>query len=272
MHKSTTMILIAIVVACCLATSASAQSSGRASSNTDRLFLSFIEDATIVERQWWEIQVATAEWDPGLLDYDETTATGVAAFQPLVDWEFGGRVGFGKTDGNDGFSDGSGATDLDVWGKYHLGGSDETEWAVGGVLTVPTGDDGAGLGLDAFAGSAFGAVRHRMENVILAAHVGLQINGDGQFRGSPEFDGEVSPQLGVGAIVPFSDSVSGVFEAAYRGSRLDAPADRFDDDIRALGGINWRPGGRGMIRAAVGVGISDGAPDIMVQAGYAAQF
>ncbi len=230
----------------------------------DRLFLAFIEDAAAANRQWWEGQLGTANWDR----FDAAILTGVAAFQTWDDVELGGRVGFGNTDLSGGGPDGSGATDLELWGKYLLGHVESTEFAVGGVITVPTGDETAGLGSDAFGGSAFGALRHRLERLIITGHLGLQMNGDGMRFGGPERDGETVLQLGLGAIFPFSDNLSGVAELAFRDGRLDGD----DDDTRALGGINWRPGSRGMFRAAIGFGLSDGAPDLQAQAGYAAQF
>jgi hypothetical protein len=199
-------------------------------SSNDRLFLAFAEEATVVERQWWEGQVGTADADA---------------------------------------VDGSGATDLDLWGKYHLGGSETMEWAVGGMLTVPTGDETAGLGNDAFGASGFGSMRYRMKRMILAGQAGLRFNGDGKNATDVnEREGETSPMVGAGLIFPFSDQLAGVAEARYEDGHLEGD----DADTRALGGINWRAGGRGMLRAAIAFGLSDGAPDSELLVGYAAQF
>lgn len=265
MHKPRLSLVTLLLAMLSCATAASAQTgSTKPTSSADRLFLAFIEDATVVERQWWEGQAATADWDSA----DVRTISGVVALQPWLDVEVGGRVGFGDTDADSG-PDGSGATDLDLWAKYYLGGGSDTEFAVGGVVTIPTGDETAGLGSDAFGVSAFGALRHRLERLILAAHAGLQLNGDGRrFNEIGDRDGNNAAQLGVGVIFPFSDSVAGVGELAYRDGRLDGD----DDDTRVLGGINWRPGGRGIVRGAIGFGLSDGAPDFQAQIGYAARF
>ena len=77
-------------------------------SSSDRLFLSFIEDATIVQNQWWEAQLELADFD----SVDQTIVRGIAAFRPWKSVELGGRVGFGQTDTPAGLPDGSGATDL----------------------------------------------------------------------------------------------------------------------------------------------------------------
>jgi len=271
MHKSLRPVLIALVILACCGTLALAQADPKPTSSSDRFFFAFAEDATVADRQWWEGQVGLADSD----SLDVTTVTVVGAFQPWIDWEFGGRVGFGFTDANDTSKDkdGSGATDLDLWGKYHLGGTEDLEFAVGGVATIPTGDETAGLGYDSFGVSAFGSMRYRLNKVVLAAHVGLRFSGDGSYRGE-DADGETEPLAGVGVIFPFSDRIAGVGEFVFRDGRLDGK--NFDaiskDDTRALAGINWRPGGRGMIRAALAAGISDGAPDFQFIAGYAAEF
>jgi hypothetical protein len=266
MHKPCTRTLIVTVALICCGSLALAQSgsSPKPTSSSDRLFLAFAEDATVVDRQWWEGQVGTADWD----GFDVNAITGVVAFQPWVDLEVGGRIGFGDTDA-DGGLDGSGATDLDVWTKYHLGGGEDTEFAVGGVFTVPTGDESAGLGSDAFGVSAFGALRHRLRKAIVTAHAGVQFNGDGRrFGETVDRDGETAPIMGAGVILPFSDQFATVGEIEFRDGRLDGD----DEATRVLGGINWRPGGRGIFRAALGFGLSDGAPDFEALIGYAAQF
>jgi len=267
MRKPCIRTLIVTVALICCSSLALAQSgsSPKPTSSSDRLFLAFAEDATVVDRQWWEGQLETADWD----DFDANVIRGVVAFQPWIDFEVGGRIGFGDTDASGGGLDGSGATDLDVWGKYHLGGGDETEFAVGGVVTVPTGDESAGLGSDAFGVSAFGAMRHRLNKAIITAHAGVQFNGSGRRFGEiADRDGETAPMVGVGVILPFSDRFTGVGEVEFRDGRLEGD----DDNTRALVGINWRPGGRGIFRAALGVGLSDGAPDFQALIGYAAQF
>lgn len=267
MFRTRGAIPIALLLFVCLGPLALAQTApgvARPTSSSDRLFLSFAEDATVVDRQWWEGQVEAADDDSA----DANVVRAVLAFQPWVDMEFGGRVGFGDTDVTNG-SDGSGATDLDVWGKYHLGGNEQTEFAVGGVVTVPTGDETAGLGSDAFGVSAFGSIRYRLTRSIITGQAGLQFNGDGR-RGSEteDRDGETSPMAGVGVILPFSDNVAGVAEARYEDGRLQGD----DADTRVLGGVNWRPGGRGTLRGAIAFGLSDGAPDTELIVGYAAQF
>ena len=255
--------LVLITAVFCLPVSAqTAGSSSAPTSSSDRLFLSFIEDATVIENQWWEARLEVSDWDT----VDVTALTGVVAFQPWQSWELGARVGFGDSDISGGSGvDGSGATDLNAWGKYYFGGSDNTEFAVGSVVTVPTGDDSAGLGFDAFGISAFGTIRHRLERLVLSFHGGLRFNDDGRFVNN-DLKGETSALLGAGVIFPLADQVTIVGEFDYESGRFEGR----DDDLTLLGGINWRMLNRGMLRGALGVGLADGAPDWQLIVGYAA--
>jgi hypothetical protein len=233
-------------------------------SGSDRLFLSFFEDATIIDSQWWEGQIDYADYD----DFNTLLVRGVAAFNPRENLEVGGRVGFGSSDADMGI-DGSGATDLDVYGKWHFGARPDgkTEFAAGAIVTVPTGDDSVGLGFDAFALGGFGSMRYRLADAILTGNVGFRMNDDARIFGV-DIDGELSPFVGLGYIRPLSDEVTFVGELRFESERFDGGS----SDVRALGGINLRAFNRGMLRAAVGVGLDDGAPDIQFIVGYAQTF
>jgi len=234
-------------------------------SSADRLFLSFIEDATVVENQWWEGRFEYLDGDR----IEITALNGVVAFQPWDRWELGGRVGFADSDISGALSplSGSGATDLDAWVKYWFQGSEQTEFAVGSVLTIPTGDDSAGLGFDSFGVSGFGTLRYRLKRMILSFNAGIRFNGDGKIFGI-EVDGETSAMLGGAVIFPLADQITLVGEFDFETERIDGA----DDDFRLLGGLNWRLFNRGMLRGALGVGLSDGAPDWQLLIGYAANF
>lgn len=231
-----------------------------ASTGDDRFFLAFAQDAAIVRSQWWEGGLGYADATP----VDSLTVRGVVAFQPWKNVEVGGRVGFGSSDGPTGFPDGTGATDLDAWGKYHwtLGGG--TQIAAGALLTVPTGDDTAALGRDAFDVEAFGSIRHALAKLIVAAHFGVRLNGDGNVGGA-SYSGKTQGFVGGGVIVPMSSELSLVGELVLRGEAADGG----DSDYRILGGANWKVAQRGMLRGAIAVGLSDAAPDVEVTAGYA---
>ena len=90
MFKSRGAVQIALILFVCFGSLALAQTApgvARPTSSNDRLFLSFAEDATVVDRQWWEGQVEAADDD----DADASIIRAVVAFQPWVDMEVGGR-------------------------------------------------------------------------------------------------------------------------------------------------------------------------------------
>jgi hypothetical protein len=264
-----------LAVACVLAaTPTLAQTGGRATRTTsgqDRLFLSFAEEAATVPHQWWEAQVEFVDGDP----IDATLVRGVVAMQPIQNLEVGGRVGFGSTSAPGDLPDGSGATDLDLWAKWHLGAVNaQTEFALGALATVPTGDDSAGLGNDSFDIQGFGSIRFRTDAFILAGTAGVRANGDGQRFGGEsapfgfETDGKTSVLLAAGGLYPLSDQLTLTGEVRLESERVEGA----DSDVRLSAGANWRPFNRGMLRGAVVVGVSDGAPDAQVLVGYAYTF
>jgi hypothetical protein len=240
----------------------------RSSGGFDRLFLSFIEDAVAAERQWWEIQGEISEMDDADA-LDLLLARGIVAFQLWEDVEIGGRIAFGRSDSESGTFDGTGATDLDLWAKYLIPSENQQlDMAVGGILTLPTGDDTAGLGYDAFSIGFFGSARYRLEHLILTGNLGFRVNDDGTTRGRPEVDGETSPRFGAGVIFPLADDFDVTGEFTWEDARFEGN----DEDMRLAAGLVWRLGQRNMFRGAFVGGASDGAPDWQVLASYAVQF
>lgn len=234
---------------------------------SQRLFLSFFEQATLVHSQWWEGQL---EYDDGSKDIpvDIFLARGVVAFHPIKTLEVGGRVGFGSTDAPPGQNDGSGATDLDVYGKWVFpNASQNTSFAAGLVATVPTGDDAVGLGFNSFSTEAFGSVAHSFGDVVVGGNLGVRLNGDGEFQGV-DLNGKTSFKFEASAIFPLANRVSLVAEAAFETDRFD----EVSSSTEALAGINWRAFSRGIFRAAVAAGLSDGSPDFRVITSYAFAF
>ena len=238
-----------------------------ASGFADRLFLSFAQDPAIVTSQWWEGQI---EYDNGGSNFpvDSLIARAEVAFQPVRNLEVGGRFGFGKTSADPGFPDGSGATDLDAFAKYVFPNAVEhTDFDAGVLLTVPTGDDTAGLGFNAFGAQAFGGIRYRLEKVVIGGHVGVRVNENGQFQGV-HLEGKASFELAVNIVAPLSETVSIVGEARTETERFDGA----DSEAEILGGVNWKAFGRGMIRGAVGAGLTDSTPNYRIIVGYAYTF
>ncbi len=267
MHPQLKKLTICLALACLLggapALAQDAPSASGSGSGADRLILGFAEEAAVVDQQWWEGQLVRFDGD----GFDAWIVRGVVAFQLLQDFEVGGSVGFGSSDTRGVLPDGSGATDLDVWGKFHFAGRGENGFALGGKLTLPTGDDTAGLGFDAVSFEAFGSLRHALENALVNIAAGVQLNGDGQVFGV-DIMGETSPFVSAGVIFPMNDGLSIVGEAVARGERFQG----LDSDARIFGGINWSPGGRGIVRAGLSFGLTDGAPDYELLGGWAVNF
>ena len=234
---------------------------------SDRLFLSFAEDAAIANRQWWEGQLDFADGSDDF-PWDRTVLRGVFAINPIQSLEIGGRVGFGSTSASDDIPDGSGATDLEAWGKWSFGTFDSTSFAAGGLVTVPTGDETSGLGADAFSLKVFGSMRHKLPNATFTANVGIRMNEDGSLGPEVTLDGKTSASLGLGLVLPLSQEIAFVGEVNLESARFED----LDSDARILGGINWSPMKRGIFRGAVGFGLTDGAPDLNLILGYAYTF
>jgi hypothetical protein len=250
-------------------------SQGTSTYGADRLFLQFERDAAIIPHQWWEGQIVFT----GSENIDATVAQLVFALAPAKKVEVGGRVGFGTTNTASDLPDGSGATDLEVWGKWAgtMGASGKTELAFGGILNVPTGDDTAGLGTDSWNVAVYGAFRHPLRFAVLTWNIGFRANDDGSVVGIP-IKGKNSFFIGGGFLWPISDQFTFVGELVWETERFEPVTgqvrslESFDDDARVLGGINWRPFNTGMFRGAIAAGLTDGAPDWQLYLTYAYNF
>jgi hypothetical protein len=233
-------------------------------SSSDRLFLGFGFDATLIDNQWWEGDLVYSDGDA----VSAFVILGTGAVRVTDHVEVGGDIGFGNTDTPSGIPDGNGATDLNLYGKYYFGDTGRSEFAAGVQATVPSGDNTSGLGTDQWALGGFGSLRYRFSRVTFAGHLGFRLNSDAEFLLSPSFDGETSFSALAAAIFPFSDEASLIGELFWESKRFDGG----ESDTRFLVGINWRVSPRGMVRAAVDFGLSDGAPDFEALVGYAFQF
>jgi len=261
-RRSSSRVLTLALLFCGLSTAAlAADPAAPATSGSDRSFLTFAEEAAAASAQWWEGDLRYTDGDP----YDTLEGRFVGAFQFWKNVELGGRVGFGNTDASGSLPDGTGATDMDVWGKYIFPGvAQNTDFAAGALMTVPTGDDNSGLGYNAWDFEGFGAVRYRTPQVIIGGTFGFRINGDGEIGGN-SFSGKNSFFVGGSVIIPASDTLSFVGEITMESERIDGA----DSDLRLLAGVDWRGVGRGIVRGAAAVGLTDGAPNLQLTAGYA---
>jgi hypothetical protein len=110
-------------------------------------------------------------------------------------------------------------------------------------------------------------MRQNLDRVVISAHAGVRQNGNGR-RFGVDLDGKTSFLMGAGLLYPVSDRVSLVAETTLESKRYEGG----DEDFRVLGGLNFRPGNRGLLRAALALGATDGAPDAQLILGYAYTF
>jgi hypothetical protein len=220
-----------------------------------RLFQRFAEDAAIVPGGWVE----------GVFVYDNQPdnsqrffAGGQFAFRLGDSAEAGLRLGFVDQQ-FDGADDGSGIADIDVYGKYRFGGP----CAVGGLIKIPTGDEGQGIGTGALDVEGFFACRADFAAVSLAGNAGIRSNGKSD---PPLPDSQASLLLGGGLLIPTGTKTTFVIEATWESERLDGAG----NDARLTFGYSGAGPGPGFgIRAAVALALTDAAPDYQVFFGAA---
>ncbi|NIM01754.1 MAG: hypothetical protein GTN89_13210 [Acidobacteria bacterium] len=232
---------------------------------SDRLFRSFVEDTAITERYRLEAQVRREEGDS--IDRGLLSVIGSAQFESIPNVEFGARlsaVGVNTTSG----SGGDGMGDTDLWAKYSLGPTSDNrhELAFGVAATIPTGSDADGAGYDSTASRMFVAGRREVPWGVLTGNLNVTFNGDGRIFGLG-LSGQTSLGVNVGVIAPVSYRLAVIGEAGFQGERFSG----FDDETVVLGGVNLLLKD-GSLRGAVGLGLSDGSPDVEIILGYSIPF
>ena len=120
--------------------------------------------------------------------------------------------------------------------------------------------------VNAFIGRAVVAFQP-WKNIEIGGHVGLRLNGNGSFQGV-DLTGKTSFELAGNVVIQTSKTVGVVGEIRVETERFDGQ----DSIVEALAGVNWKAFGRGMIRAALGGGLTDAAPNFRVIASYAYTF
>ena len=256
------VILFLVVVPVLLGPPALAQSSPRPGAGgpdrgSSRLFQRFVEDAGIVPGGWIEARYSYENLPEGR----QHTLGPVVAFRLGDDVEAGLRFGFLDVSGREG-PDGSGLSDIDLYGKYRLEGR-SPQFALGALLKVATAEEEEGLGTGANDVELFGAYRAELAAVTLVANAGVRFNGDTDPPLAPTKD---SLLLGGGILLPAAPAATFSIEASYETRRLqgDHADGRLTIGIQTLG-----PTDRGGFRAALGIPLTDGAPDLqLIVAGY----
>jgi len=229
-------------------------------SNDVRLFQSYFYDAPISKTPHAEGGLNYSTYE-----YGNSFGIGAKGGYPINE-KIEIQAGWGYESFSPEEGDGnSGITDLGLFGRYNLSNSGPTSFSAGGMITLPIGSDDIGAGNLNFGG--FGAVRHALDNgLVLCGTAGLLFYETTEIELDPvtyeieeKSKYETSFNIGAGAIYPVSDQLSIVGEFFMRSE---------GDYMMLSGGVDYKLG-NGRVRGALGIGLDDGAPDIMVMGGYA---
>ncbi len=218
---------------------------GQSGTDNIRLFQSYFFDTPIA---------TTNHVQPGLVhssyDNDFSTmfigANGGYALNPKT--EILGKLGYVSNSWKG--SSESGLSDLTVVGRYKLSEGKETQFSAGGLITLPIGSKDVGQSNLNFGG--FGAVRHPMKNgMVITGNAALLFEEYGDDR-------ESSFEIAGGVIYPKDEKMNIIGELTIKGDK---------DWMMLSGGVDYLLSG-GRARAAIGLGLDNGAPDFQIQAGY----
>ena len=132
------------------------------------------------------------------------------------------------------------------------------------MITLPIGSEDVGQGHLNFGG--FGAVRHKLESgIVITGTVGLIFyeyktyefnNQTYEYKEKKERDNYLN--LGAGVIYPLNKQVCIVGEFSMQS----------EGDYSLLsGGVDYDLGS-GKVRGALGIGLDEGAPDLLIMGGY----
>ncbi len=262
--------LSAIALTLAAPTPASAQAPEKSAGSEARSFLRFIEDGAIVPSFYLEGQgrYLINQSPLGDSEVEESNVlilAPVIAFNVAEDFEFGARVGYANRDRDEGGSQ-SGWTDTEIWGKLSMV-TEPMSVSIGIMLTLPTGDENDFLGTGETDVEFFGGIRKDLDRFTFTGHGGMRINQDPDFE-DVDLEGKNSWLLGAGMNITATKNLALLIEWAFESERLEDA----EQDSRIAGGFYYRLGQRFRLRAAVGVGLSDAAPDTEYLAGAAWQF
>jgi len=226
-----------------------------------RLLKAFARDGGIQPNVWLEGQWRM-EGNAPLPDGNDGTRSSLSGLLALG---FSNRVEFGLTWGGvtvepDHAGSHSGMSDIEIYGKYRFRDA-PIDISVGGLVKVPTADSGDLLGSGSTDWEGFAAVRKDFGAVQAIGSLGLRWNGDPDVSG---VDGETSLLAGGGVIFELGTRSFGSLEVSYESRRYEG----LSSDIRLTPGLWFRLGERGFFRAGLGLGLSDGAPDSELIAGF----
>jgi hypothetical protein len=194
---------------------------------------------------------------------------GYGAVTVAEDFEVGAFVGFESLD-PDGDDGESGLLDIDVYGRYNFEpiqtDAADIYTTSGLLISLPVGSED--LLQETLDVEGFGAARFAFDTFVLTGALGLRLNGDHERDGGGgqrEIEGDLSVFLAGGGLVPISETVTLTGELDIETARFDGG----ESDVRLTPGIDVIAGETLHLRGGVGIGLSDGAPDLELILGAA---
>lgn len=177
----------------------------------------------------------------------------------LPNLEIDGRWGFISWNPEEGDGE-SGLSDLLISTRYGIM-QDIPEIAAGAYITLPIGEEK--IGQEHLNFGVFGAIRYLLnEQFTLTGKLSLDFIETIKYSWDSmeeETEYENSLGLGIGSIIALNEKIALVPEMAFQS----------EGDYALLScGADYSMMANGKIRAMLGLGLDDGAPDILLQLGY----
>ena len=265
--RSFRMVILAagVLLTCGLSSAALAQqgysSTGNRPDDSIRLFQRFIQDGAIAPHVWLEGQLRLETNSPVFNgDEGERRLLGtILALGLTEELEMGLTLGLVNLDPDNGGSE-SGLSDMQIYAKYRINEL-PLSVTIGGIVKIPTADEEEGLGTGEVDIEGFIAVRKSYGHVDLIGNGGVRFNQDPEIG---SIDGRTSILLGGGAIIAVTRTLYNSWELNFESKRYD----QGDSTATLTPGLMWRLGDRGLIRAGIGLGLTDGAPDFEAIGGF----
>jgi hypothetical protein len=213
--------------------------------NEVHTFQTFLKDAPITTKPYGEAGLNYSSYENW-----SQLGLGIQGGYPVnPQFEVGGYLGFLNFSPDEGDGE-SGITDVTVAGRYNLLPATPLISA-GAYLTLPIGSEDIGQGN--FDYGAFGALRHGLSNgMVVTATVGLDFLERWHGR-------DVASHISAGGIFPVNAQLNVIGELNFRTD--------YDYTVLSVGGDYLLDVG-GRVRGALGIGLEDGAPDLMIVASY----
>ncbi len=210
------------------------------------LFVNFLPDAAVATTGYVNGGISFASYD-----FRSQTTLGGSVHVPFTPrFEGAASLQYVSIDPDIGRNR-DGISDLLLHVKHHIPGR-RAQFAIGGYITLPVGDEEVGAGDDLDLG-VFGALRHALNgNTALTATAGLDFYEQGD-------DYDLALRLGGGIIHRTGDRLALVGELFIR--------TEFDTVLLA-GGLDYRVSPQGRFRPGLGIGLSDETADVSLALSY----